>query len=87
VAFATSMRRCRLAEISIGTVPVNAQCGVSRVYSNPSSGLGRCPATLTPATSIARAVRAATTAGLASAARASASVSESDAGVCAAAPA
>ena len=78
------MRRWRLPEISSGIAPVNAQCGVSRAYSKPNSGFGRWPATLRPATSIGRAVRAATTAGLACSARASASVRDSVDGVWAA---
>jgi hypothetical protein len=52
VAVATSIRRWRLPEISIGSVPVNAQCGVSLSYSKAKSGLGRWPAASTPATSI-----------------------------------
>ncbi len=82
VAFATSTRRWRLPEISSGTVPVKAQCGVSRATSKLTSGFGRCPAAWMPATSIARADRAARIVRLASIARAIASSSESVDGAC-----
>src|SRR5258708_17794640 len=69
VALATSTRRWRLPERLKGRVPVNAQCGVSGRYSKLTSGFGRCPAAWIPATSTARAVRAARRVRLASTAR------------------